>query len=72
MLTDQKIKSLKPKAKQYKVADGEGMHLLVKPNGRKYWQLRYRYPGKEKTLALGFFLIFLQNRPDLIEMKQRG
>jgi hypothetical protein len=27
--------------------------LLVLPNGRRYWQMNYRYLGKQKTLALG-------------------
>lgn len=31
------------------------MYLLVNPNGAKYWRLRYRYLGKENTLALGVY-----------------
>ncbi len=31
------------------------MHLLVHPNGSRYWRLRYRHQGKEKTLALGLY-----------------
>jgi integrase len=31
------------------------MFLLVHPNGSKYWRLRYRFQGKEKTLALGVY-----------------
>jgi len=30
MLTDQKVKALKPKEKQYKIADEQGLYLLVK------------------------------------------
>lgn len=29
------------------------MYLFVTPNGSKYWRLKYRFNGKEKTLALG-------------------
>lgn len=29
------------------------MYLLVKPNGSKLWQMKYRYGGKEKTLSIG-------------------
>ena len=43
----------KPKEKQYKLSDGEGMHLRVYPNGSKYWQLKYRFEGKHKTLSFG-------------------
>lgn len=55
MLSDITIKKAKPKDKEYKLTDGEGMHLLVHPNGGKYWRLRYKINGKEKTLALGTY-----------------
>ena len=42
-LTDIAIKSAKPQAKQYKLTDGDGMFLLVMPNGSKYWRLKYRF-----------------------------
>ncbi len=44
-LTEMTIKKAKPKDKQYKLADGEGMYLRVYPNGSKYWQLKYRFEG---------------------------
>ncbi|EFE21586.1 hypothetical protein EDWATA_03437 [Edwardsiella tarda ATCC 23685] len=52
-LSDVKVRSAKPEAKAYKLTDGDGMALLVHPNGSKYWRLRYRFCGKEKMLALG-------------------
>ena len=52
-LTELTIKKAKPKEKQYKLADGEGMYLRVYPNGSKYWQLKYRFDGKHKTLSFG-------------------
>ena len=54
-LTDAKIRQAKPKGKDYKLSDGYGMYMLVKKNGSKYWRLKYRYLGKEKTLALGVY-----------------
>ncbi|PZP56474.1 MAG: integrase [Micavibrio aeruginosavorus] len=39
--------------KPYKIADGGGLYLLVKPNGSKHWRVKYRFLGKEKLLALG-------------------
>jgi len=54
-LTDIKIKSLKPKAKPYKIAYGDGLHILVHPNGSKYWRLKYRYLGKERVMAIGVY-----------------
>ena len=52
-LTELTVKQAKPKEKQYKLADGEGMYLRVYPNGSKYWQLKYRFDGKQKTLSFG-------------------
>lgn len=54
-LNDVQIRAAKPKDKQYKLTDGQGMHLLVHPNGSKYWRLSYRFGGKQKTLALGVY-----------------
>lgn len=52
-LSDVKVRSAKPETKAYKLTDGDGMVLLVHPNGSKYWRLRYRFGGKEMMLALG-------------------
>ena len=51
-----KIKSAKVPdgKKQIKLADGGGLYLLVKPGG-KYWKLKYRFAGREKTLSMGVF-----------------
>ncbi|HAY0345354.1 TPA: tyrosine-type recombinase/integrase [Escherichia coli] len=55
VLTDIKVRTAKPTDKQYKLTDGSGMHLLVHPNGSKYWRLQYRFDGKQKMLALGVY-----------------
>lgn len=39
-LTDAKIRSLRPKEKRYKMADGNGLYLEVRPNGSKSWLIR--------------------------------
>ncbi|MCP5191203.1 MAG: integrase arm-type DNA-binding domain-containing protein, partial [Pseudomonadales bacterium] len=54
-LTATEVKEAKPQAKPRKMADGGGLHLLVQPNGAKYWRYKYRYAGKEKLLALGVY-----------------
>lgn len=41
--------------KPYKIFDEKGLFILVNPNGSLYWRLRYRFLGKDKTLALGTF-----------------
>lgn len=55
MLTDTAIKAAKAKDKPYNLADERGSYLLVHPNGGKYWRLKYRFGGKQKTLALGTY-----------------
>ena len=55
MLTDTAIRKTKPATKPLKLSDGQGMYLLVKPDGGRYWRLDYRYNGKRKTLALGVY-----------------
>jgi integrase len=55
MLTVTAIQKAKPTDKQYRLADERGLVLLVRPNGSKLWQLRYRHDGKEKTASLGQF-----------------
>jgi integrase len=54
-LSDAAIRNAKPKAKPYKLADGDGLFLLVTPAGGKYWRMRYFVLGKEKLLALGVY-----------------
>ncbi len=54
-LTATQVKQSQPGNKARKLADGEGLYLLVNPNGTKYWRYNYRYGGKRKTLALGTF-----------------
>ena len=54
-ITDTDISTAQPKDKDYKLAIGKGMYLLVKPNGAKYFRLDYRLDGKRLTLALGVY-----------------
>jgi integrase len=55
MLSVTQIRALKPAAKPYKVADSDGLFLLVQPTGAILWRFRYRGHGIEKKLALGTF-----------------
>ncbi|MDQ8037746.1 MAG: integrase arm-type DNA-binding domain-containing protein, partial [Pedobacter sp.] len=49
------IETAKPKAKTYSIAIGDGLVLLVNPNGSKWWRFRYRYNGTAKMLSLGVY-----------------
>ena len=41
-LTDMRVRNAKPQDKPYKLSDGGGLYLLVKPNGARLWHFRYR------------------------------
>lgn len=53
MITDRKIKSLKPKTKRYTVALGDSLFLRVHPSGIKSFVLRIAQLGKVKDFTLG-------------------
>lgn len=53
-LTDSKCESAKPKDKPFKLSDGQGLYLEVRPSGLKVWRLKYNRPsGQENTLTIG-------------------
>lgn len=54
-LSDTQIRNTKPKEKPYKLADFDGLHLLINPTGSRLWRLKYRFGGKEKLLSLGAY-----------------
>lgn len=57
-LSDLQCRTAKPRERAYKLFDGGGMYLFVKPNGVKTWRLRYFKPsGKEGTLIIGNYPI---------------
>lgn len=61
-LNDKAVSAAKPGEKDYKLADGDGLHLLVKTNGSKLWRLKYRIAGKEKLLSFGQYpVVSLKN-----------
>ena len=54
-LTDVAARTAKPREKEYKLTDGHGLYLLIKPTGSKRWYLKYRFEGKESRTALGAY-----------------
>ena len=52
-LSELQVRNSKPRERVYKLADSEGLYLLVQPNGSRLWRLKYRYSGKEKVLSFG-------------------
>lgn len=54
-LSNNQIRNLAPKAKLYRVGDGDGLALEVTPAGNKLWRLRYHWGGKEQMISLGAY-----------------
>ena len=50
-LSDTKIRN----AKEYTIADGQSLSVLVRPNGTELWLYRYRFGSKRKNMSFGIF-----------------
>lgn len=61
-LTDKAIQAATGREKDYKLTDGDGLYLLVKVNGNRFWRLKYRIGGKEKCLSIGTLSIAVLER----------
>lgn len=53
MLSDAKIKSLKPRERIYKITDRDGMYVSVLPSGTISFRYNYRINGRQETVVLG-------------------
>lgn len=57
-LTDTAVKNAKPKDKPYKLSDGGGLYLLIKPTGYKSWKYDFRLDNSRGSYTIG-------NYPDI-------
>jgi len=57
-LSDTAVRNAKPKEKVYKLFDGGGLHVLIKPSGYKCWKYDYRIGSTRGTYTIG-------NYPDI-------
>ena len=61
MLTDTQCRTAKPKDKPYKLSDGKGLYLEIKPNGVKAWRYRFEFRegdvAKESIFAIGDYAV---------------
>lgn len=55
LLDDKKISNAKPSGKAFTLRDGNGLFVLVHPNGSKYFQLRATVDGKPKLIQVGTY-----------------
>ncbi|HEY0595963.1 Arm DNA-binding domain-containing protein, partial [Sphingopyxis sp.] len=47
------VANAKSRDRDYKLTDGDGLFLLVRPNGSKLWRMNYKYLGRYRTLSFG-------------------
>jgi hypothetical protein len=52
-LTAASVARAKPKDKPYKLSDRDGLYLLVKPSGTRYWRMNYRFHDFQRTITFG-------------------
>lgn len=53
MLTDTKLRNLKPQAKMFKVADRDGLYVAVTPAGGISFRYNYSLNGRQETMTFG-------------------
>lgn len=74
MLTDTKLRNLKPEAKPYKLSDRDGLYVMVLTTGTVSFRYNYRINGRQETLVLGCYgpggLTLAEAREKLAEAKK--
>lgn len=74
MLTDTKLKNLKPKDKIYKVSDRDGLYVAVLTSGSVSFRYDYRINGRRETLVIGQYgrdgISLAEAREELISAKK--
>ena len=57
LLTNTQLHGSKPNEKEYTLADGLGLLLLIKPHGRKTWLFNYQRPHSKRrnNFTLGHY-----------------
>lgn len=54
-LTDIEIKKSKPTDKVNKLSDGNGLYLVIRPNGTKFFRFDYQFDNKRKSMSFGVY-----------------
>lgn len=74
MLTDKKLKSLKPLDKLYKLADRDGLYVAVSKTGSISFRYDYRFNGRRETITFGRYsddgITLAEAREMLIDAKK--
>ena len=72
LLTDRQIRETVPGDKPIKLVDGNGLYLLVQPNGARWWRMRFSVHSVERQLSVGVYpLISLKRARERREEMRR-
>jgi integrase len=55
LLSDPQIRKEKARKAPFRLSDGGGLHLEIRPTGARLWRYRYRLGGKENVFAIGAY-----------------
>ena len=64
-LFDIQLKKAKPRAKAYKLTDGDGLYAEVLPSGKVSWRFQYYFAGRREKVVLGPYLRCPWLKPDI-------
>lgn len=74
MLTDTKLKNLKPREKLYKITDRDGLYVAVSLKGTVSFRYDYQINGRRETLTIGRYgpdgISLAEAREKLVEAKK--
>ncbi len=74
MLTDTKLRNLKPQDKLYKVNDRDGLYVAITPAGTISFRYNYSVNGRQETITFGRYgaggITLAEARDELIAAKK--
>jgi integrase len=54
-LSDTAIRKARGRDRPYRMTDGRGLYLLVRPDGARWWRFDFSMNGKRRTMGLGVY-----------------
>lgn len=63
----------RPREKPYKLSDRDGLYLLVKPSGARYWRMNFKFHQLQRTASFGRYpeVSLAEARQRLLEARRQ-
>ena len=72
-LSNTAVNNAKAREKLYRITDGQGMYLLVKPSSKRYWRLDYIRYGYRKVAYIRYVLeACVEEKSEQIQREETG